>query len=220
MTDESVSCPLCGYLGARARLVGPLGLAYRRCPRCALIAMVPESLPDPESERARYLTHQNGPQYPGHVAFLRRAIDPTLPHLRPGARALDYGCGPVPTLSVVLRGEGFACEDYDPFFFCELPAGPFDAVFATEVVEHMHHPGEELARIVGLLRPGGLFTLMTEPWTEVATFADWYYARDPTHVVFYHERTIAYLCAAYGLTVLEHPEPRVWVLTQGDGCRR
>ncbi len=43
-------------------------------------------------------------------------------------------------------------------------------------------------------------------------FGDWYYARDPTHVVFYHERTIAYLCVAHGLTVLDHPEPRVWVL--------
>ena len=207
-----MSCPLCGYLGARAQLVGPLGLLYRLCPRCALIAMAPESLPDRDSERARYLTHQNGPQYPGHVAFLRRAIDPTLPYLAPGARALDYGCGPVPTLSVVLRAEGIACEDYDPLFLPELPEGPFDAIFATEVVEHMHHPGEELARIVDLLRPGGLFTLMTEPWTEADAFADWYYARDPTHVCFYHERTITYLCAAYGLAVVERPEPRVWVV--------
>jgi SAM-dependent methyltransferase len=215
VTDEAMNCPLCGCEGPMARLVGPLGLGYRLCPRCALISMEPEALPDPETERARYSTHRNGPQYPGHVAFLRRAIDPTLSHLQPGARGLDYGCGPVPTLSVVLRAEGYACEDYDPLFLPELPQGPFDVVFATEVVEHLHRPAEELVRIVGLLRPGGLFTMMTEPWTEVAAFGDWYYARDPTHVCFYHERTIDFICAAYGLALVDHPEARVWVLRKG-----
>jgi hypothetical protein len=216
MMVEGTVCPLCRSQGPFERLTGPLGLVYRLCPICALISMEVDGLPDRETERARYLTHQNGPQFPGHVAFLRRAIDPTLPYLAPGARGLDYGCGPVPTLSVVLGWEGYGCDNYDPLFFPELLAGPFDVVFATEVVEHMHHPGEELACIVGLLVPGGLFTVMTEPWTEVAAFGDWYYARDPTHACFYHDRTIDFICTAYELTVLAHPEPRVWVMRR-DG---
>ena len=214
--SETMSCPLCGSEGPFAPLIGPLGLTYRRCPVCALISMEAAGMPDPETERARYLTHQNGPQYPGHVAFLRRSIDPTLPYLAPGARGLDYGCGPVPTLSVVLREEGFVCLDYDPLFLPELPGGPFDFVFATEVVEHMHHPAAELARIAGLLRPGGLFTLMTEPWNDATAFGDWYYARDPTHVCFYHDRTIDFICEGYGLAVVAHPEPRVWVMRKDE----
>ncbi|MCU0521009.1 MAG: class I SAM-dependent methyltransferase [Anaerolineae bacterium] len=206
------ACPLCGSSGTATRIEGPGSTAFHLCDRCSLIYRAPDSLPDAAAERARYLLHENGPQHAGYVAFLRQAIAPALPFLRPGLRGLDYGCGPAPTLSGMLREMSLDCADYDPFFLPDLPQGPFDFIFATEVVEHLHHPGAELTRIVNMLRPGGILTIMTELWTDVEAIATWSYASDPTHVCFYHARTIDFVCRAYGLEALDRESPRVSVL--------
>lgn len=69
---------------------------------------------------------------------------------------------------------------------------------ATEVVEHMHQPAREFRRIAGLLRPGGLFGIMTMFQTDDKCFAGWHYRRDPTHVVFYREQTFHWIGACLG----------------------
>jgi hypothetical protein len=181
--------------------------------------MEAEFLPSPAAAEARYRTHQNGPDKPGYVRFLNQAIAPTMPYLRAGMRGLDYGCGPAPTLSVLLERDGLRCEDYDPFFRPALPEGPFDFVFATEVLEHCPQPRRDLDRIRGLLSPGGLFTIMTEPWTAQESFAAWHYARDFTHVCFYHARTLDYLCDAFGFEPLNRENPRVTVLRKRAEAR-
>jgi len=53
---------------------------------------------------------------------------------------------------------------------------------------------------------------MTEPWLSLQGFAEWHYAKDITHVCFYHARTIAYICARYGFEILTSGIPRVTVL--------
>jgi hypothetical protein len=212
LSPPDPACPLCGKPGPLEPVAGPAGSKAFLCDRCWLIFRAMETLPDLATERSRYLFHENGPQFPAYVAFLRQAITPTLPHLRSGMRGLDYGCGPTPTLSLLVQAEGYDCGIYDPFFFPELPVGPFDFVFATEVVEHFNHPGAQLARICGLLLSGGILTIMTDPWTSVAVFATWGYAMDPTHVCFFHARTIDFICAAYGLEALDRRAPRVSVL--------
>ena len=206
-------CPLCGSAGPISQVAaGPAASTCYLCDRCRLIFRAPAELPDLAAERTRYLLHENGPQHPGYVAFLRQAIAPTLPYLRPGMRGLDYGCGPAPTLSGLLRDLGFDCADYDPFFRPDLPEGRVDFVFATEVVEHFHRPGAEWPRMVGLLRRGGILTVMTELWTDVAALPTWSYATDSTHVCFYHARTIDFICLACGLELLDRESPRVSVL--------
>lgn len=206
------TCPLCGGAGQLTLIPGPAGCSCTLCQRCGLIFKAPSALPDVAAERTRYLLHENSPEQPGYVAFLNQAIAPTLPHLRAGMRGLDYGCGPTPTLSVLLARAGYPCAVYDPFFFPDLPEGPFDFLFATEVVEHFHRPGEAFRKMVDLVRPGGLMTLMTDPWTDLAAFPRWGYAMDPTHVAFYNTRTIDYICEAYGLQSLDRTSPRVSVL--------
>ena len=125
---------------------------------------------------------------------------------------LDYGCGPTPTLSGLLKTHELHCENYDPYFFPELPEGEFDFIFATEVIEHFFNPGQELLRIQGLLKPGGILTLMTELWDSVEKFSGWSYARDNTHVSFYHEKTMEYICTHYGFKKLSPGSTRVRVL--------
>ena len=174
--------------------------------------MAKKFLPDPATEIARYQAHQNGPKDVGYLQFLNLAISPTLPYLNNSKRGLDYGCGPVPTLSGLLKTHGLNCENYDPYFFPQMPDNPFDFIFATEVVEHFFNPGEELKRIGGLLVPGGILTIMTEPWTTLLGFSEWYYARDITHVCFYHAKTIEFICTRFGFALLNFEARKVSVL--------
>ena len=68
-------------------------------------------------------------------------------------------------------------------------SGEYDFITATEVVEHLHHPGVELARLWSLLRPGGCLGVMTKLVRDPDAFAGWHYKNDPTHVCFFSEHT-------------------------------
>ena len=205
-------CPLCGAEGP-FESVGDIRKRWHRvCGRCRLIFVDPPFLPSAEAERERYELHRNGPEDAGYVAFLRQAVEPARRFLAPEMRGLDYGCGHTPTLHLLLKESGLACENYDPFFFPAWPEGPFDFLFATEVVEHFHRPAAEWARMLSRLKPGGILTVMTAPWTDLESFRTWGYASDETHVVFYHRETLGWICGAFGLEVLDDSSRRVWVL--------
>jgi SAM-dependent methyltransferase len=191
---------------------GRLAREYFPCPGCGLIFVDEKHHPSPKTAKARYATHQNNPGDAGYLAFLNQALTPALPHLQKSRRGLDYGCGPSPVLVGLLRERGYSCTGYDPLFFPALPPGPFDFIFATEVLEHLHHPRPDLEMITRLLAPDGIFTIMTEPWTSLADFPGWHYTKDFTHVCFYHFRTIDYICKQYGFQIIDHRNPRVWVL--------
>ena len=206
------SCPLCGSTGPFEKAVDVRKRHHRVCARCKLIFAEDRFLPQPEEERARYGKHQNGPFDAGYVAFLRQVLAPALPHLHPRMRGLDYGCGHHPTLCLLLEEAGVHCENYDVFFFPEKPEGPFDFIFATEVVEHFHRPAVDWGRMASLLRPGGILTVMTAPWTTREDFATWGYASDGTHVAFYRRETLEWICDAFDFEIVNGEQPRVTVL--------
>lgn len=209
--DGDARCPLCGAPGPFAGVPDVRKRQLNLCPNCRLVFASAADLPAPEAEKQRYAKHWNGPGDAGYVAFLRQAVAPARPFLEPDMRGLDYGCGHSPTLHLLLAEAGLRCENYDVFFRPEWPAGPFDFLFATEVVEHFHRPADEWPRMLSLLRPGGVLTAMTAPWEDAAAFRTWGYASDVTHVAFYHRQTFDWIRARYGLVELDHANPRVWV---------
>lgn len=204
-------CPLCEETERLSPQPGQDKRRYYHCHACQLVFVHPADRITPEAEQERYLTHKNGPHNAGHVNFLMNAIEPALPHLRSGASGLDYGCGHVPTLSVLMQDRGFPCADYDRYFFPELPSGPFDFIFATETIEHFTDPGPEFAQLFGLLKPGGIFTAMTLFWKTPDDFLRHFYYRDTTHFVFYHADTMAWLAQTYELDLLYTDDFRVMV---------
>lgn len=208
-------CPLCDNYTGLVAIKGPDKRSYHRCPRCRIIFAGREHLPTPEEERERYLEHNNGIQHPGYVKFLNQAIEPALPLLSTDMEGIDYGCGPAPTLSLLLREKGIGCLDYDPLFFPDLPEGPFDFIFATECFEHFFNPAVEIKRIIEILKPGGLLIVMTHLWDESVDFASWYYPKDSTHVTFYHADTIKYIEETFGLRQLPAASDRVTILRLG-----
>lgn len=162
--------------------------------------MAPLDRPEPAAERAHYRTHRNDPADAGYRRFLSRAADPLLEVAPAGAEGLDYGSGPGPTLSVMLQERGLHVSCYDPFFQPDesVLSRTYDFVTCTEAAEHFFEPGEEFERLDHLLRPGGWLVLMTELLSEHCIFAEWRYARDPTHVSLYRRETLEWLAGHHG----------------------
>jgi len=209
---SNIQCPLCGNRDISQSLTSAIDLNYWLCAQCKLIFADRSELPEPDAEKERYLTHQNGIQYPGYVKFLNQAVKPTLQFLKPGMRGLDYGCGHTPTLSILLRRKGFYCDVYDPLFYPDLPDGLFDFVFVLEVAEHFFHPREEIIKLDNLLHPGGMMTIMTLFWIDAKRFSDWYYPKDFTHVSFYHTQTMQSICELFGFKQIYSDNERIAIL--------
>jgi len=116
-----------------------------------------------------------------------------------GQRVLDYGCGDGALLSVLARRAAAAIDlhGYDPNALgieyaqaalrtrnisatlhgstAAIPAGFFDCVICTEVIEHASDPAAMLLEIARMLKPGGRLVITTPiRLTEVP--------EDPNHV--------------------------------------
>ena len=152
------------------------------------------------SERARSAEHNNTPSDHAYRGFLDRLLAPLCARLPPGAKGLDYGCGPGPTASVMLGERGFPTENYDPYFFSASTAlaRKYDFIVCTEVLEHLRRPADDLARLDGLLKPGALLGAMTGVLEDDASFAGWWYRRDLTHISFYRPETLAWIARRHG----------------------
>ncbi len=164
------------------------GISYEWCPNCGVVQRAAADLPSPDAELERYREHNNQPDNQDYRAYLQRFIDSAIvPYVgnpavgdaggivgagnaaRPQSEVphiLDFGSGPFPVLSEMLRDLGYRVTSYDPFFLPDQNAlsgtGPvYDAVVMLEVVEHLHQPGQELDRLVELMKPQARLILRT-----------------------------------------------------------
>ncbi|MDW7746976.1 class I SAM-dependent methyltransferase [Halomonas sp.] len=207
-----LTCPLCattdtGHFHRDTRR------DYHRCRRCALVFVPPDQRPGPAAERAVYDQHENSPHDAGYRRFLSRLFDPLRERLASGARGLDFGSGPGPTLSVMFEEAGHPMAIYDPFYAPDVAVleQTYDFITASEVAEHLFAPGEELARLADLLPSGGWLGVMTKRVADRAAFTRWHYILDPTHVVFFSEATFVWLAGHLDMRV-EFPAPDVAML--------
>lgn len=209
----SVFCPLCQASSEKLNAIpGPLPRRYFHCSRCQLIFTHPDDLPSLHEEQTRYEEHENTIEAPGYVKFLNQAIKPALPFLSGDMTGLDYGSGPGPTLSQLLKREGIECFNYDPVFGPGLPDGLFDFVFSTEAFEHFHVAGREMDCINQRLKPGGILVVMTMFRPVADLFANWFYGRDYTHVTFFSKETFRFICDKWGYEQLWDDNKRVIIL--------
>ncbi len=200
--SRSQTCPVCEN-GELRQFQQVRDTLYHRCPVCEATVMDASDWLTPEQERAVYDLHDNDPDDPGYRRFLSKLTTPLLDRLPAGAHGLDFGCGPGPALARMMEEAGMTVSLYDPFFYPQ-PATleqRYDFVTCTEVVEHLHQPGAVFRQLDRLVKPGGWLGVMTCFQTEDSKFANWHYRRDPTHVVFYREATMAWLAEKLGWTM-------------------
>ncbi len=207
------SCPLCG--AASRPFLDDGRRRYLRCLDCSLSFLSAHAHPAPDAARARYLLHRNDPADAGYRAWLERLLTPLSERLRPGAAGLDFGCGPGPAASSLMRARGFAVRDYDPLFEPDAAAldARYDFIVCTEVLEHLARPDEVLRRLDSLLAPGGVLGATTGILEDDSAFRSWWYRQDPTHVAFYRPETVAWIARRFGWG-LDSPGPGIFLFSK------
>ncbi len=205
----------------RQRIGGPepIERPFYQCATCELVFVPASYHLSRAQERAVYDQHQNHPGDAGYRGFLSRLVTPLLSRLAPGDRGLDFGCGPGPTLSVMLREVGIECADFDPFYFNDrsLLDGSYDFITSSEVFEHLAAPAQVMHQLCGMLAPAGWLGVMSKRLVSVDALANWHYIRDPTHVSFFGDATFEWIGQSFGLEIhLVSPDV---VLMQRDSHR-
>ncbi len=208
-------CPLCS--GSARPYHRDARRDYLQCESCDLVFVPPYQHLDVAAARAFYDTHENVLDDPGYRRFLARLFEPMTQRLTPGASGLDFGCGPAPALAAMFAEAGFAMRIYDPLFAPDTAAleQTYDFITSSEVFEHLAAPGTEIARLLGLLRPGGWIGVMTKRVRGHDAFAQWHYIRDPTHVCFFADATFRFIAERHGLD-LEFAGPDVALLRKPE----
>jgi SAM-dependent methyltransferase len=175
-------------------------LRYMQCRTCRALYLAPEQRLSANQEYVYYCQHQNDPYDRGYRRFLMKLSTPLLKKLAPGARGLDFGCGPGPALAYILREAGHRTQLFDLFFFPDRKPlyEQYDFITCTETLEHLHNPAEIFTSFDRMLKPGGWLAVMTCFLTDEKRFRSWHYRRDPTHVVFYRATTLRYIADRFG----------------------
>ena len=164
---------------------------YWKCSYCEAIFLDKEFYLSSNDEYKHYLTHNNDVNDPRYKKFLSNLMLPLIERINLNSTGLDYGCGPGPALSLMLREKGYQMFNYDPFFHFKKRnlLKKYDFICCTETVEHFHNPFGEFTRFNELLNNNGTIGIMTNFHSEQDIFENWYYIKDPTHVVFYNKKT-------------------------------
>lgn len=168
---------------------------YFRCTNCLSIMLDPLNHLPGEQEKRRYEAHHNDVEDPGYQGFVSPIVDGIKRMFDPEHTGLDFGSGPGPVITKLLRDEGFNIQPYDPFFADSprLLDVKYDYIACCEVMEHFHSPREEFERLRSLLKPKGILFCMTWVYSEDMDFRQWHYKNDPTHVFFYHKTALHWI---------------------------
>ena len=164
---------------------------YWKCSFCEAIFLDKKFYLSSNKEYKHYLTHNNDVNDPRYKKFLSNLMLPLIDRIKLKSIGLDYGCGPGPALSLMLREKGYQMFNYDPFFHPKKSnlLKKYDFISCSETVEHFHNPFYEFTRFNELLNDGGIIGIMTNFHSKENIFENWYYIKDPTHVVFYSKNT-------------------------------
>ena len=200
---EDISCPLCGSSNGHTITTAKSTCNYFDCLDCRLISMHKKNHLSHNQEFARYLLHQNDVSDLRYQNFVKDVTDFVQNHINPSAIGLDYGSGPGPVVTQILRTHGFTMCCYDPYFANEpeLLTTQYDFIISCEVVEHFYDPAKEFSKLKQCLKPNAPLIIKTLLYEDNIDFSNWYYAKDPTHVCFYRSFTFDWIAKKHQLSL-------------------
>lgn len=194
-----MQCPLCH---SESQQLVPL---VYECLNCSLVFKDQSSHLTESEDHERYSHHLNNIADQGYVDFLNRLVIPLKAFLPKQFEALDFGCGPGPTLEHLLEECGGNVKSYDPLFFPEaqfLIPSFYDVVTSTEVVEHFKSPFNNWQQLTDLVSDDGILAVMTQFYSKEIKYHDWWYKNDPTHVCFYSQKTFEYIATIFKFNIV------------------
>ena len=191
-------------------------LIYYRCTDCGFVYLDDCFIVDELKEKKQYDQHNNGFENEGYVQMFENFIEDALvPYLQNIQTALDFGSGPGPVLSELLKRRGLEVDIYDFYFSPEkvYESKFYDLITSTEVFEHLSKPLDILEMLVEHINPNGYLVLMTKfPPKDDQTFLNWWYRRDPTHISFFTPKSFEIMAEKTRLKVLKTLNENIVVL--------
>lgn len=188
---------------------------YHWCTQCDLVHVAASEHVPPDTERERYLTHNNSLDEPGYVRMLEGVVLAAEAVTDKESFALlDFGCGYAPVLGELARQRGHRVTNYDPIFFPQPEAltQGFDVVTACEVAEHARDPVLFWQHVSSVLPPGGRLVVRSSlhppDWDGFLRF---WYTYDATHVTFYSRACVDYVARRFGFELCSIDDP-IWVM--------
>lgn len=237
---ERCACPLCGADEVQESAYRSGHFAVVRCVSCGAWYLSPrlsEAEIREHYERNDYFEGEETgyDSYLQQECSLRATFRKLLRHLTErgltGGALLDVGCGygyfldeakPYFVLragtemsrTAAEKARAFADEIYDGGLEA-IPLGKkFDTVVGLQLIEHVYHPHDFMARLLGHVKPGGT-VLLTTPhmgslWRKVMG-RRWPSFKFPEHVVFYDEDALTSLIRKAGLEdIARIPHPHAF----------
>ncbi|WP_185974303.1 methyltransferase domain-containing protein [Litoribacter populi] len=190
---------------------------YHYCTDCYLIFVDTVYHLDKEKEKQILTNRNQSIERQEYVNYISQVIKLTLPHITEEEIGLDYGCGPTPTLTYLLKKENITCFNNDYNFGFTHPYKQYDFIFAIECLEKFKEPNVEFDFLLDHLKIGGILGLMTNTYPEKESFRHWHKRQDPTHVSFYHQRTLDYFMSSKGLELVDSDSDKVYVFRKKVG---
>lgn len=190
-----MQCPLCQTEDSRSLVPQQTEKTIFHCATCDALFKSPDLYLNWNQQQARYSLHQNDIEDKGYISFFEQLLTPLRPFLGNRKWALDWGSGPgeKPVLGELLKREGLQVDLYDPIYRKEIPNRKYELITSTEVLEHFQEPVNSLTQIFDLLEPQGIFAGMTLFHSGPESYTNWWYKNDPTHVIFYSEKTFQWM---------------------------
>ena len=178
---------------------------YLQCLNCDFVFVPSQYHLSESEERKRYDTHKNNPEDPRYRQFLSQLTEPLIELISSDSYGLDFGCGPGPTLSLMMQEKGHQMDLYDKFYARNQSVfkKSFDFITLTEVLEHLCDPVFELERLASILKPKGILAVMTQLLTKDIDFDSWYYKNDPSHIGFYNDKSLTGLASLLELEITQ-----------------
>jgi hypothetical protein len=178
---------------------------YLQCLNCDFVFVPSQYHLSESEERKRYDTHNNIPEDPRYRQFLSQLTEPLNEIISNDSYGLDFGCGPGPTLSLMMQEKGHQMDLYDKFYAKNQSVfkKSFDFITLTEVLEHLSDPVFELERLASILKSKGILAVMTQTLTQDIDFKSWYYKNDTSHIGFYNDKSLTGLASLLELEITQ-----------------
>ncbi|WP_373073400.1 class I SAM-dependent methyltransferase [Sulfurimonas sp.] len=181
---------------------------FFHCQKCEFIFKNSLDFVSDEDELKQYNNHNNTMDSPGYVEMFEKFMSNTFEeHIDDVQTALEFGSGPGPVLSELLKRRGLKVDIYDKYFSPNkvYEGKKYDLITSTEVIEHIENPLEIFEFFSEHVKSGGYLALMTQFHTNVPEeFKKWWYKNDPTHICFFRPRTFEVLAQKSGFKILKN----------------
>ena len=201
MLKRNTECPTCKHQGSH-EFSKDLKRIYRICQNCSLVYVPRDSVVSEEEEKKRYEAHENDELDPQYRAYLMNLVGLIMPELRIGNLGLDFGCGKSTLLSQLFEEQGFKINSYDLYFHdhIERLQIKYDFIILSEVIEHLRDPFDCMKHLVSFLNQKGKIIIKTKFYpTDKASFDNWFYKRDITHIQFFNKSSMNHLISSIGV---------------------